>query len=112
VPNATELQYTLLSTIASNVYWSGYDELTKLGIETLSPNGYKGTPIPNVQWISEMKRWMSFSLATLQTRISEVAVGPSARHPATADDYDMPPKTHGARQLCARQKMRKPGGFV
>ncbi|KAF2183698.1 hypothetical protein K469DRAFT_667950 [Zopfia rhizophila CBS 207.26] len=74
-------------------------------------DGGISTGLPDDQWIIEVEGWAANTWTSLQTMISDYAIGAKSHDPV-ADSYIEPPKTAGERELCQVQKMRKAGGFA
>jgi hypothetical protein len=73
--------------------------------------GVLDAPVPDDQWVTEIQGWESFVWASLQTYVSDYAIGPQVRV-EDAEKYTAKPDSDGLKQLCMVQKMRKSGSFV
>lgn len=112
MPHASAVQQELiyiLSTYADNAGLVSLD-FASLDANSKLTNGWVYT-LPADQWTREVKRWGAVSLAMLQTRFADYAIGPSVRDSQVSEAY-RPPASDGAKRLCGVQKMRKAGGFV
>jgi len=67
--------------------------------------------LPDDQWIQEVTRWEAFVWATLQTAITDYAVGPSVREPS-ARAHIRNVTNDGEKELCRALRMKRSGGFV
>jgi hypothetical protein len=69
------------------------------------------TSLPDDQWMREILGWEKYIWASLQTVVSDYAIGYGALT-ASVQPYVRTQLTPGERELCGLQKMVKPGGFV
>ncbi|KAF2727987.1 hypothetical protein EJ04DRAFT_581657 [Polyplosphaeria fusca] len=67
--------------------------------------------LPDDQWVKEIVGWESHTWASLQIAIEKYATGAKSIDPY-ADSYIKAPETDGEKALCAKQRMKKSGGFV
>lgn len=67
--------------------------------------------LPDDQWIQEILGWEKYIWASLQTMVSDYAIGYGAQAPA-AQKYVRTVLTPGERELRGVQRMIKSGGFV
>ena len=111
-PHASPIQQgllKLLGTFADNAGLVSLD-FASLDAQSTLNNGWVYA-LPPDQWIKEVKRWGAISLAMLQTRFADFAIGPSVRDTQVSSIYKYP-TTESGKYLCGVQKMRKAGGFV
>jgi hypothetical protein len=93
--------------VEANIGIGMAQNLDVLAMNKVQSGGFGYTPIPDDQWIAEVKAMEAFVWASSQVYAAEYALGPGVRTPELAD-FVVP----GDKQLCASQKMRKAGGFV
>lgn len=67
--------------------------------------------LPEDHWVSEITYWEQIVWASLQAMVSDYAIGYGAQEPGIAEAVGKN-LTSGERQLCAAQRMVKPGGFM
>ena len=68
-------------------------------------------PLPNDQWVQELKGFESSVWAMLQIAISDYAIGASVRD-LEAAKLMRSNITSGEQRLCGMQKMMNPGGYA
>lgn len=110
--NLNSIQGNLVKLLEHSLARSQYNDMNTFNVTTslITANGHVGY-LPDDQWIKELWRWQAISLAGLQILLSDYAIGPAARSSNVAV-YESLLEEEGGRQLCSKQKMRKPGGFV
>ena len=69
------------------------------------------TSLPNDQWMREVLEWEKYIWASLQTVVSDYAIGYTALDPSTQDSIRKN-LTVGEKQLCQVQRMKRSGGFM
>lgn len=69
------------------------------------------TSLPNDQWMKEVLEWEKYIWASIQTVVSDYAIGYTALDPSTHDSIRTN-LTNGEQQLCRAQKMKRSGGFM
>jgi hypothetical protein len=74
-------------------------------------NGGQFLSLPDDQWVQEIVSWEKYIWASLQTMVSDYAIGFGAQAPS-AQSYVRTNLTQGERQLCGVQRMVKSGGFM
>lgn len=110
--SASDIQFAALELLleANAQSHIGSNRAVRLSSK-LEPRGILNTPVPDDQWITEIQGWESFVWASLQTRVTDYAIGPQVREEDSAK-YTLKPDSDGFKQLCMVQRMRKAGGFV
>jgi hypothetical protein len=107
-PKASPVQVAAMQLLVEASIGIGMAQnLDVLAMNTVQAGGFGFMPIPDDQWIAEVKAMEAFVWASSQVYAADYALGPGIRSPELAD-YVVP----GDKQLCASQKMRKAGGFV
>lgn len=67
--------------------------------------------LPADQWVQEIIGWEAYLWAAYQILVSDYSIGVAARAPDAAS-FVRKDMTRGEKQLCTKQKMKNPGGFV
>ena len=111
VPGASDTQIAALQLLANASYL--FDLQTaelRLNASSLV-NTYLIPSLPDDQWINEILGWERLIWASLQTTVSDYAVGYTTKVPRL-DGNMKRNMSKGERELCNVQRMVKPGGLV
>ncbi|KAF2184500.1 hypothetical protein K469DRAFT_751070 [Zopfia rhizophila CBS 207.26] len=65
--------------------------------------------VPNTQWMTEVRSWVSIGLVTLQYELVKYAMGPTSPLPEGVTVKT--PRTLEGRNLCKSTKVPNPGGY-
>jgi hypothetical protein len=111
-PGANEKQIAALQLLVKSSLLFDTSDGVEYGLEVtkLLGNSYIHS-LPDDQWIREIVRWERFIWASMQTTISDYAIGYVTREPS-AKDFIIKNATEGEKQLCGVQRMRKSGDFM
>lgn len=113
-PGASDIQIAALQLIATSSARfdtaSAADAILKVQ-DLAGSSGSQILSLPDDQWIQEITRWEKYIWASVQTVVSDYAVGYGARAPS-AQSYVRTILSPGERELCGAQRMMKSGGFV
>ncbi|KAF2651759.1 hypothetical protein K491DRAFT_681917 [Lophiostoma macrostomum CBS 122681] len=113
-PGASDLQIAAIQLLVSSALpydsASAADTVFEAG-DIAAQSAGRLQPLPDDQWIREIVGWERYFWASVQTVVSDYAIGYGALVPSI-QSYVRTNLTAGERQLCSMQRMVKPGGFV
>jgi hypothetical protein len=111
---ASEAQIAALRLlVTSNLLFDASDAFEQHGTEASRLLGAANfmAALPDDQWIREVVASEKFVWASMQTLVSDYAIGHAVRDPLVIESLKKN-ITKGERQLCGAQRMRKSGGFM
>jgi hypothetical protein len=110
-PEATPIQKVSLQLlVVGSLLFDASDASGTLQAGRLLQDGYIDR-LSDDQWVQEVVGWEKFVWASLQSVVSDYAIGFAAREPSV-EKYIKTDLTLGERQLCQSQRLRKSGGFM
>jgi len=110
-PGATESQLAMLqllstaaeiTSISTPDWYSVSQSVSQVGLVMA---------LPSDQWIRELQNWEAIVWSSHQVTFVDHAIGPAMRE-TLAGSIVLPAREGPEKDLCQKQKMRKPGGFV
>ncbi|KAJ4305538.1 hypothetical protein N0V90_001069 [Kalmusia sp. IMI 367209] len=113
-PGASDIQLAAVQLLVTSSFQ--YDTATAAAVvfqaqDLAERSGGQILELPDDQWIQEILGWEKYIWASMQTMVSDYAIGYGAQTPLV-QSYVRTNLTQGERQLCGVQRMVKSGGFV